>query len=46
MEKVEVEEVNETISERIFYLPLRPVISGSTETTKIAIVYDASAKAC
>ena len=37
IEKVEVEEVNETVSERVFYLPHRPVIRKSAETTKIKI---------
>ena len=38
IEKVKVEEVNETVSERVFYLPHRPVIRESAETTKIRIV--------
>ena len=46
IKKVEVEEENETVSERVFYLPHIPVIRGSAETTKIRIVYDASTKAC
>ena len=29
---------------RVFYLPHRPVIRESTETTKLRIVYDASSK--
>ena len=43
--KVEVEEVNETVRERVFYLPHRLVIRESTETAKIRIAYNASAKA-
>ena len=46
IEKVGVEEVNETVTERGFYLAHRPVIRESVETTKIRIVYDVSAKAC
>ena len=46
IEKVTVEEVNETVSDRVFYLPYKLVIRESAETTKIRIVYDASAKAC
>ena len=47
IEKVKVEEVNETVSEREFYLPHRPIIRESVETTKIRIVYDVSVnKAC
>ena len=46
IEKVEVEEVNKTVSERVFYLPHRPVMRQSAETTKIRVLYDASAKAC
>ena len=38
--------MNETVSERVFYLLHKPVIRESVETTKIRIVYDASAKAC
>ena len=38
--------MNETVSERVFYLPHRPVIIESAETTKIRIAYDALAKAC
>ena len=34
IEKVEVEEVNETVTEIVFYLPHRPVIRESAETTK------------
>ena len=45
-EKVKVEEVNKTVSERVLYLPHRPVIRESAETTKIRTVYNASAKAC
>ena len=36
-------EVNETVSESVFYLPHSPVIR---ETAKIRIVYNISAKAC
>ena len=32
-------------SEKLFYLPHRPVIRGSAESTKLRIVYGASAKA-
>ena len=46
IEKVEVEEVNKIASERVFYLPHRPVMGESAETTKIRVLYDASAKAC
>ena len=46
IEKVKVEEVNETVSETVFYLPHRTMTRESAETTKIRIVYDASAKAC
>ena len=45
IEKVEVEEVNETVTERVFYLPHIPVIRESTEKMKIKIVCVASAKA-
>ena len=45
IEKSEVEEVNETVTERVLYLPHRPVIRESPETIKIKIVYDASSKA-
>ena len=38
--------MNDTVSERVFYLPHRPVIRESAETTIIRIVYNASAKAC
>ena len=37
IKKVDVEE-NEPVSERVFYLPHRPVIRESAETTKIRIV--------
>ena len=46
IEKVEVEEVNEAVTERVFYLPHRPVMRESTEKMKIKIVCDALAKAC
>ena len=42
IEKVEVEEVNETISERVSYLPYRPVIRESAETTKIRFHWDSN----
>ena len=45
IKKVEVEEVNETVRERVFYLPHRLVIRESDETAKIRIIYNASAKA-
>ena len=32
-------------SEKVFYLPQKPVICESAETTKLRIVYDTSAKA-
>ena len=43
---VYIEEVNETVSKRVFYLPHRPAIGESTETAKIRIVYNVSVKAC
>ena len=46
IEKVEVEEVNQTVTERVFYLPHRPVRRESTKKMEIKIVHDASAKAC
>ena len=46
IKKVEVEEVNKTVSERVFYLPHRPTVRKFSETTKIRILYDASSKAC
>ena len=46
IEKVEVDKVNETVSERVFHMLHRPVIGESTKKTKIRIVYDAPAKAC
>ena len=46
IEKVKIEEVNETVSERVFYLSHRAMTRESAETTKIRIVYDVSAKAC
>ena len=33
-----------TEGEKVFYLPQRPVIRESAETTKLRIVYDASSK--
>ena len=42
--QVGLAEVNENIHEKVFYLPHRPVIRDYTETTKVGIVYDASAK--
>ena len=45
IEKINVEEVNETVSEKVFYLPHRPVIREHAETTKVRIVFDASTKA-
>ena len=36
--------MNETVSERVFYFSHRPVIRQDAETTKIRIVYEASAK--
>ena len=38
--------MNETVTERGFYLPQRPVIRESAVTTKIRIVYDATGKVC
>ena len=38
IEKVEVEEIKETVSETVFYLPQRPATRESVETTKIRIV--------
>ena len=46
IEKVEVEEMNATVTERVFYLAYRPVIRESVEATKIRIACDVSAKAC
>ena len=43
---VYIEEVNETVSKRVFYLPHRLAIGESTETAKIRIVYNVSVKAC
>ena len=54
-DKIIQEQINESIIEKVeetetsekgkgFYLPHRPVIRESAETTKIRIVYDASAK--
>ena len=54
-DKIIQEQINEGIIEKVsetktsekgkeFYLPHRPVIRESAETTKIRIVYDASAK--
>ena len=34
------------MTERVFYLLHRPVITESAEAKKIRIVYDASAKVC
>ena len=47
VEKVTESEKSEDIqnSEKIFYMPHRPVIRESAESTKLRIVYDASAKA-
>ena len=46
IEKVEVEKVNETATERVFYLPYRPAIWKSAETTEKRVVCDTSARAC
>ena len=46
VKKAEVEEVNKTVSERVFYPPHRPTVREFSETTKIRILYDASSKAC
>ena len=43
--RVKVEEVNESTHEKMFYLPQRPVIRTSTETTKIRILFDVMVKA-
>ena len=43
--RVKVEEVNESTHEKVFYLPHRPVIRTSTETTKIRILFDVLVKA-
>ena len=45
IENVEEEEVNKTVTERVFYLPHIPVIRESTEKMKIKIVCVASPKA-
>ena len=44
IEKVEEEEVNETVTERVFYLTHRPAIRESTEKNENK--NDASAEAC
>ena len=44
IEKVEEEEVNETVTERVFYLTHRPAIRASTEKNENK--NDASAEAC
>ena len=44
VEKIEIEEVNESGHEKMLYLPHRPVIRKSAEATKVSIVYDDSAK--
>ena len=46
IEKREVEEVNKTATKRVFYLPYRPVIWKSAETTEKRAVCNASARAC
>ena len=38
--------MNKTGSERVFYLPHRPATREPTETTKMIIVFNASAKVC
>ena len=45
IEKVEVDELNEAVTETVFYFPYRPVIRESVETTKKGIAYEAPAKA-
>ena len=35
--QLEIAEVNESTHEKVFYLPRRPVIRESTETTKVGI---------
>ena len=39
-----VEEAEDKLSEKTFYIPHKPVIKETAETTKLRIVYDASSK--
>ena len=46
IQKVKVEEMNETVTERAFYLPHRSVMTESAETMKVRIVHDTSTTVC
>ena len=44
MGRVEVEEVNENVHEKLLYIQYRPIIRESAKTFNAVVVYDVSTK--